>query len=121
MVSRVRSSIDSGSSAGTPDLFELDDAEIVLQSLVALYPRSSSGKFDPFTAVPDITTTGASEENLPILEAPYRTLLEQMSAIVFMAYLDRGIGEAYVSPQIEATLGFSQKEWLEDPVRWYAS
>jgi PAS domain S-box-containing protein len=36
-----------------------------------------------------------------------------------MAYLDEGIGEAYVSPQIEAALGFSQKEWLEDPVRWY--
>src|SRR6185295_6290549 len=61
-----------------------------------------------------------SEESLPILEARYRTLLEQMSAIVFMAYLDRAIGEAYVSPQIEATLGFSQQEWLEDPVRWYA-
>ena len=36
-----------------------------------------------------------------------------------MVYLDRGIGEAYVSPYIEATLGFSQAEWLEDPVRWY--
>src|SRR4029077_6687554 len=36
-----------------------------------------------------------------------------------MAYLDKGIGEAYVSPQIEQTLGFSQREWLEDPVRWY--
>ncbi len=41
-------------------------------------------------------------------------------AVVFMAYLDRGIGEAYVSPQIEAALGFSQEEWLEDPVRWYS-
>ena len=37
-----------------------------------------------------------------------------------MAYLDQGIGEAYVSPQIEAALGFSQEEWLEDPVRWYS-
>ena len=46
-------------------------------------------------------------------------LLDQIPAVVFMAYLDQGIGEAYVSPQIEATLGFSQKEWLEDPVRWY--
>ena len=36
-----------------------------------------------------------------------------------MAYLDRGIGEAYVSPQIEALLGFTQEEWLNDPVRWY--
>jgi PAS domain S-box-containing protein len=55
----------------------------------------------------------------PNLEARYRALLDQIPAVVFMAYLDQGIGEAYVSPQIEATLGFSQREWLEDPVRWY--
>jgi hypothetical protein len=36
-----------------------------------------------------------------------------------MAFLDEGISEAYVSPQIETVLGFTQKEWLEDPVRWY--
>jgi PAS domain S-box-containing protein len=53
------------------------------------------------------------------MEAKYRALVEQIPAVVFMAYLDKGIGEAYVSPQIEATLGFSQREWLEDPVRWY--
>ena len=53
------------------------------------------------------------------VEARYRTLVEQIPAVVFMAYLDRGIGEAYVSPQIEAMLGFSQEEWLNDPVRWY--
>ena len=39
------------------------------------------------------------------LEAKYRALLEQIPAVVFMAYLDRGISEAYVSPQIEAALG----------------
>ncbi len=31
----------------------------------------------------------------------------------------RASAKAYVSPHIEATLGFSQQEWLEDPVRWY--
>ena len=36
-----------------------------------------------------------------------------------MAYLDRGISEAYVGPQIEAVLGYSREEWLEDPIRWY--
>jgi PAS domain S-box-containing protein len=36
-----------------------------------------------------------------------------------MASLEGGIGDAYVSPQIEATLGFSQDEWLQDPIRWY--
>ena len=52
-------------------------------------------------------------------EARYKALLDQIPAVVFMAYFDEGIGEAYVSPQIEAALGFSQQEWLEDPVRWY--
>ncbi len=62
----------------------------------------------------------SDDAQLPNLEARYRALVEQIPAVVFMAYLDRGIGEAYVSPQIEAALGFSQEEWLEDPVRWYS-
>jgi len=61
----------------------------------------------------------APEAPLLNMEAKYRALVEQIPAVVFMAFLDKGIGEAYVSPQIEATLGFSQAEWLEDPVRWY--
>lgn len=55
----------------------------------------------------------------PGIEDRFRILVEQIPAVVFMAYLDRGIGEAYVSPQIEAILGFTQEEWLNDPVRWY--
>lgn len=49
----------------------------------------------------------------------YRALVEQIPAVIFVAYLDKGISEAYVSPQIEAALGFSQEEWLDDPIRWY--
>jgi PAS domain S-box-containing protein len=60
-----------------------------------------------------------AEVPLLSVEAKYRALVEQIPAVVFMAYLDKGIGEAYVSPQIEEALGFSQSEWLEDPVRWY--
>ncbi len=36
-----------------------------------------------------------------------------------MAFLEGGASEAYVSPQIEHMLGFTQEEWLDDPVRWY--
>jgi PAS domain S-box-containing protein len=53
------------------------------------------------------------------VDARYRALVEQIPAVVFMAYLDKGVGEAYVSPRIEAALGFSQQEWLQDPIRWY--
>ena len=43
------------------------------------------------------------------MEAKYRALVEQIPAVVFMAYLDEAVGEAYVSPQIEEMLGFSQR------------
>lgn len=49
----------------------------------------------------------------------YRTLVEQIPAVVFVAYLEEGKNHAYVSPQIEAALGFSQEEWLVDPILWY--
>ncbi|HTS36998.1 MAG TPA: PAS domain S-box protein [Candidatus Solibacter sp.] len=97
-------------------------AESILTELAATYSRgeangNSTGALHHLSERLD--RSGVSETQLPNVEAKYRALIEQLPAVVFMAYLDRGIGEAYVSPQIEATLGFSQAEWLEDPVRWY--
>ena len=69
--------------------------------------------------LPEMGGNQSADAQAPNLEAKYRALLEQIPAVVFMAYLDRGISEAYVSPQIEAALGYSREEWLEDPVRWY--
>jgi PAS domain S-box-containing protein len=97
-----------------------EDAESILASLAQTYTRStnftsSSAIHQLFERLPQPN----EDVPLPNLEAKYRALVEQLPAVVFMAYLDRGIGEAYVSPQIEATLGFSQAEWLEDPVLWY--
>jgi PAS domain S-box-containing protein len=85
----------------------LPQAEEILADLASVFFRDSVPRgFDAGTHSPNV-------------EERYRALVEQIPAVVFMAYLDRGIGEAYVSPQIEKTLGFSQSEWLEDPVRWY--
>ncbi|MGA8027655.1 MAG: ATP-binding protein [Bryobacteraceae bacterium] len=58
-------------------------------------------------------------EDRPDVEARYRTLVEQIPAVIFMAFLDEGVSEAYVSPHIETILGFTQEQWLNDPVRWY--
>src|SRR5262249_47880787 len=52
-------------------------------------------------------------------EAKFRSLAETMPAISFFAPLDESAPEIYVSPQIERILGFSQKEWLDDPVLWH--
>ncbi|MEP6903644.1 MAG: PAS domain S-box protein [Actinomycetota bacterium] len=59
------------------------------------------------------------DKELPSVTDTYRILVEQIPAVVFIAFFDKDFGEAYVSPQIEATLGFKQEEWLSDPVRWY--
>lgn len=69
-----------------------------------------------------LTGAGAqsdAEAEWPDVGSRYRILVEQIPAVVFMAFLDQGISEAYVSPQIEAMLGFTQAEWLNDPVRWF--
>jgi PAS domain-containing protein len=98
----------SSFAAGAADL---TGAEAVLQGLAQVFFLDGAG----------ISRSGATQgKALPNLEAKYRTLIEQIPAVVFMVYLDGGIGEAYVSPQIEEMLGFSQEEWLEDPIRWYS-
>jgi PAS domain S-box-containing protein len=92
------------------NLPELGEAEAILLDLAKVF----STPYSPVQAKQEL-----HDENAPNLEAKYRALLEQIPAVVFMAYLDRGISEAYVSPEIEAALGYSREEWLEDPVRWY--
>src|SRR5687767_9263107 len=62
---------------------------------------------------------GARPQGSLELSVRYQTLLEQIPAVVFMAVLDEGRTEAYVSPHIETVLGFKSDEWLDDPVRWY--
>ena len=52
-------------------------------------------------------------------EAKFRTLVENIPAVTFIAPLDESVPEFYVSPQIEQLLGFTQREWLEDPVLWF--
>jgi PAS domain S-box-containing protein len=104
-----------------PDLTP-SQAEEILEDLAGVFRQDSPAVARRIVYPPQQgPDQGWSDEaQLPNLEARYRALLEQIPAVVFMAYLDRGIGEAYVSPQIEAALGFSQEEWLEDPVRWYS-
>jgi PAS domain S-box-containing protein len=99
-------------------LQELAEAEAVLLDLARVFADTA---LDPAALLDAFLETKkeAADAPAPNLEAKYRALLEQIPAVVFMAYLDRGISEAYVGPQIEAALGYSREEWLEDPIRWY--
>jgi len=111
---------DAQTSAEDRLFANLSEAERALQELADVFLQQqllTSGTILDFAETEG--SKQAPEAPLLNMEAKYRALVEQIPAVVFMAFLDKGIGEAYVSPQIEATLGFSQAEWLEDPVRWY--
>src|SRR6202795_4525532 len=105
----------------SPESMSSAEGEVFLPRLAGVFFSNSLQQLsDPFAQKSDRPPSSSAEEHLPDVNQVYRALVEQIPAVVFMAYLDRGIGEAYVSPQIEAALGFSQEEWLEEPIRWYS-
>jgi two-component system, cell cycle sensor histidine kinase and response regulator CckA len=98
----------------------LTEAMDVLEELATVFFRETSGapaaNGNPVKDKSDVAIPGTQSNNFATI---YRILAEQIPAVVFLAYLDEGFGEAYVSPHIETVLGFSQEEWLNDPVRWF--
>ena len=109
----------SQSAAVEQQAAEVEGAEIALKALADVYQSNQSIASRVLSELADLSRGSIPAFKSLNVEAKYRALVEQIPAVVFMAYLEKGVGEAYVSPQIEAALGFSQSEWLEDPVRWY--
>jgi PAS domain S-box-containing protein len=106
-------------------------AESILMSLAAAIFPTGLGKTEqvswegtngqaPVAAQDALTPEQRSLAQLRAAELRYRTLVEQIPAVTFMAVLGEGQNEIYVSPHIEALLGFTQKEWLENPFLWFS-
>jgi PAS domain S-box-containing protein len=62
----------------------------------------------------DITERKESEERLREAENRYRTLVEQLPLATYIDALDETSSAIYMSPQIEAMLGYSPEEWTRD-------
>ena len=101
------------------------EAEMFLQGMAAaMFPGGRRDVRD--MTWPDVAG-GASSQSDPLdpaaalraAELRFRTLVEQIPAVTFMAVLGEGKNEIYVSPHVQAMLGFSQEEWLSDPFLWY--
>src|ERR1700675_821018 len=95
------------------ELRDLAEAEAVLLDLASVFADSgASSVLNPLAGrFAENGQQSDADTRAPNLEAKYRALLDQIPAVVFMAYLDRGISEAYVSRQLEAGLGYSREEW----------
>ncbi len=70
-------------------------------------------------AFPDLSDAKTTPDGDLNIDLRYKTLVEQIPAVVFLAPLDSGIGKSYVSSYVQSVLGYTQQEWLGDPLRWY--
>src|SRR5271170_7940449 len=95
---------DRSSTVAEPDLNPAQ-AEELLQGLARVFSQQYHATARHVVYPPEqprLRETGQSQQDrrksdtaqFPNLEARYRALVEQIPAVVFMAYLDRGIGEA---------------------------
>ena len=67
----------------------------------------------------DVTRQKLAELRLAEAETKYRTLVERLPAIVYVREGDATIsGVSYISPQVEALLGYFPHEWMADPELW---
>jgi PAS domain S-box-containing protein len=60
-----------------------------------------------------------AEEQLRLAEEKFRTLVEQIPAITYIAEFGPTSPWLYVSPKIEDILGFSPEEWMVRPNLWW--
>jgi len=70
------------------------------------------------TVIRDINERKRGEAAMRTSEAKYRNLVEQIPAITYIAALDDVSSPIYISPQIEAILGFTPEEFVADPERF---
>ena len=119
---------DTSPTAQRESVADADGQAILAELASALFP-SGTGNLDQVTwpdagkQPPDQTVqtpVELAETRRRAAELRYRTLIEQIPAVTFMAVLGEGENEIYVNPYIEALLGFTQRQWLENPFLWYS-
>jgi PAS domain S-box-containing protein len=66
----------------------------------------------------DVGKYRRTERALREAEAKYRSLVEGLPAVVYIAEFGRDGAWRYISPQIETILGFSADEWMDQAELW---
>ena len=118
----IKDGVQNGTEALTVTYRGLrkDGHTIWLESTIRAVPDPDTGLVRELLSVTrDITARKQAEEALRAAERRYRTLVEQLPAIVYIE--DANTGRLrYISPQIASLLGYTPEEWMAEPGRWRA-
>ena len=104
-----------------------------VRALVGVTERIRSGSLDARVGAPygggELAELAASidamaeslqrrEAELQRAEARYRSLVEQTPAVFYTATADSPARDVYAGPGVETLLGFTARQWREDPQLW---
>src|SRR4051812_21732177 len=82
--------------------------------------RAADGTLTDWIAVvDDVTERVEALDRLAVAEARYRTLVENVPAVAYVAEWDENSTLTYVSPQIEPLLGWPPEAFIADQELWY--
>ena len=90
----------------------------ILRDMAQVFSRPA-GEAEQTPPAVEVRQAASAQAGEGRADARYRSLVEQIPAVTFIAQLAGDEIEFYVSPHIEALLGFSQQEWLSDPFLWF--
>ena len=120
---RVRAESDRSDRTGEPfsmeyRTFAKDGREVWLRDESSLVASQEGQPARVQGVMFDITARKRAELALQQAENRFRTLVEQLPAVVYIDAVDEVSTATYISPQYERLLGFTPEERLADPEMW---
>src|SRR5213593_791777 len=110
-----RASLETGTFASEYRMLARDGRVVWFQDEANVVEDPVSGVRFWHGVMLDVTELKLAEANHSELAAKYRTLVEQIPAVVYLAEYGEQGDWLYISPQLERVLGYTPEEWLAHP------
>lgn len=91
---------------------------VMIDALITGKKTIYQGRAARVSTLLDLSALKGAERQLREAEALYRNLIEQIPAVTYIESPGEGDHVVYISPQVEAVLGYPVSDWLEDPTLW---